>query len=169
VIAFLGLGSNMGDRRAHLAWAVHRLAEETRLTGLSSVWETEPVGFVDQPPFLNLVVRVATEREPDALLELAHRIEVERGRERTFRNAPRTLDIDLLLLGDRRVDRPGLTLPHPRMRDRWFVLAPLLELEPELRDPVTGERYQDLLPPRPAGARHVAPGSTLLEAEDDDA
>ena len=169
MIAFLGLGSNVGDRRAHLAWGVHRLAEETRLTGMSSVWETEPVGFVDQPPFLNLVVRVETEREPDALLELAHDIEVERGRERTFRNAPRTLDIDLLLLGDRRVDRPGLTLPHPRMRDRWFVLAPLLELEPELRDPVTGERYQDLLPPRPAWARHVAPGTTLLDPEDEDA
>jgi 2-amino-4-hydroxy-6-hydroxymethyldihydropteridine diphosphokinase len=132
------------------------------------VWETEPVGFTDQAPFLNLVARLETELNPDALLGLARRVEAERGRERSFRNAPRTLDVDLLLYGDVRVERPGLTIPHPRMRGRWFVLAPLVELAPELRDPVLGDRYADLVPSDPPGIRRVGPGTMLLETLDDD-
>lgn len=169
VTAFVGLGSNVGDREAHLAHALRRLAEETDLTAVSSIWETEPVGYADQPSFLNLVARLDTGLEAAELLGLARRIEVERGRERRFRNAPRTLDIDLLLFDDRRISEPGLTVPHPRMRNRWFVLAPLRELDPELRDPVRGDRFADLLPADPAGIRRAAPGSTLIEIQDDDA
>ena len=167
--AYLGLGTNVGDREAHLGHAIRRLAAATELTGISSVWETEPVGYTDQPCFLNLVVRVETDLEPDALLSLIRRIEQERGRERPFRNAPRTLDIDLLLIDDVRVDRPELTVPHPRMRDRSFVLAPLLELDPGLHDPLTGEPYAALLPPEPGGIRRVGSGSDLLDADGDDA
>jgi 2-amino-4-hydroxy-6-hydroxymethyldihydropteridine diphosphokinase len=143
--AFLGLGSNVGDRQAHLGHAVSRLARATSVTGVSAVYETEPVGLRDQPRFLNMVVRLETELGPGELLQLARAIEAERGRARTVRNGPRTLDIDLLLYGDQRVRREGLTVPHPRMRDRAFVLVPLLELEPELTEPGTGRRYAELL------------------------
>jgi 2-amino-4-hydroxy-6-hydroxymethyldihydropteridine diphosphokinase len=143
--AFLGLGSNVGSREAHLAHAIHRLAMETRVSGLSSVYETEPVGFAGQGPFLNMVVRLETERSPESLLTLVHAIEAERGRVRTFRDAPRTLDIDVLLFGDREIRLEGLTVPHPRMNGRPFVLVPLLELAPELVEPVTGRSYRDIL------------------------
>lgn len=142
---FLGLGSNQGDREAHLAHAVARLAGATRLTGLSSVYETDPVGFADQPPFLNMVVRLETDREPDDLLRLTRAIEAERGRVRRFRDAPRTLDVDILLFGERRLDSDDLTVPHPRMHGRAFVLVPLLELEPTLAEPATGRPYARLL------------------------
>lgn len=143
--AFLALGSNVGDRRSHLAHAIRRLDDEDEVTGLSRVFESEPVGYVDQPPFLNMVVRLCTRRSPRELLDLALAIEGERGRERTFRGAPRTLDVDVLLHGRRVVDEPGLELPHPRMADRPFVLVPLLELERGLREPGTGRSYAELL------------------------
>lgn len=159
--AFLGLGSNLGDRRAHLAHALRRLAASTTVSGLSSVYETTPVGHLEQGPFLNMVARVEIDRSPDELLELVLEIERERGRERTFRNAPRTLDIDILLYGDRLVDRPGLTIPHPRMHERPFVLIPMLEIDPHIRDPRTGRRFAELLAGRGGGAleqRESAPG-----------
>lgn len=143
--AYLGLGSNVGDREAHLAYALRRLAAGTRLTGTSSVYETQPVGQLDQAPFLNMVVRVRTALEPVALLGLIHTIEAERHRVRTIRNAPRTLDIDILLMGDQRIELEGLTVPHPRMAERPFVLVPLLELDPDLTEPGTGRPYQELL------------------------
>lgn len=136
---YLGLGSNVGDRRAHLGHALRRLADAYELTGVSSVWETDPVGYEDQRRFLNLVARVETDATPRAVLDTARSIEEERGRERTFRNAPRTLDIDVLLYGDAIVDEAGLKVPHARMRERAFVLVPLLELDPGLEDPRTGE------------------------------
>lgn len=166
-VAYLALGANLGDRVAHLRHALRRLAEEGgRLTGVSRVYETDPVGFEDQPPFLNLVARLETPLEPEALLDFARRIEGERGRERTFRNAPRTLDIDVLLYGDRRIDRPGLTVPHPRMNERAFVLVPLLELEPALREPGTGRAYADWLEEPTPGIRPVRDGAELLAEGD---
>lgn len=138
---YLGLGSNVGDRRAHLAYALRRLDDAFGVTGVSSVWKTDPVGYEDQPRFLNLVARIETDAEPDEVLDTARAIERERDRERTFRNAPRTLDIDVLLHGRRVVDRDGLTVPHPRMHERPFVLVPLLELAPDVEDPRTGERF----------------------------
>lgn len=145
VTAYLALGSNVGDREAHLAHAVGGLAAAGRVTGLSSVYETDPVGYADQDPFLNMVVRLETTVPPAGLLALGRRLEAERGRQRTFRNAPRTLDVDILLYGHRQVDEPGLTIPHPRMTGRPFVLVPLLEIDPALEDPVTGRPYGAML------------------------
>lgn len=165
VTAFLGLGSNVGDRRAHLAHALDRLDQEYELTGVSSVWKTEPVGYEDQPPFLNLVARVEADGGARSLLDTARRIEAERGRERTFRNAPRTLDIDLLLYGDEVVDEEGLRVPHPRMRERPFVLVPLLELDAGLEDPRTGDRYEGMKAAAPSsrtGMERLMAGEELL-------
>ena len=160
---FLGLGSNVGDREAHLTYALDRLATEATLTGLSGVYETEPVGFADQPPFLNMVIGIRTARSPQALLDLTRSIERGRGRTRPFPNAPRTLDVDILLYGGARISTAGLEVPHPRMSERAFVLVPLLELEPDLREPGTGRPYATLLPPRPAGVRRLYGGQSLLE------
>jgi len=161
----VGLGSNVGDRERHLAHAIRRLAAETTLTGTSSVYETDPVDNVDQGPFLNMVVRVRTDLEPLAILRLVRTIEAERDRVRTARNAPRTLDIDLLLMGDRRIDMETLTVPHPRMAARPFVLVPLLELDPDIAEPGTGRPYRDLLAAA-GGRKGVVPWATaeqLLE------
>lgn len=128
--AFLGLGSNVGDRLEHLRRAVAQLPG---LVGLSSVFETEPVGGPGgQGPYLNLVAELDTDSSPRQLLELAGRLEEDAGRVRTVRHGPRTLDVDVLLVGDLVVDEPDLTVPHPRMWERRFVLAPLAELAPEL-------------------------------------
>jgi 2-amino-4-hydroxy-6-hydroxymethyldihydropteridine diphosphokinase len=170
---YLGLGSNVGDRESHLAHALARLREEASLTGISSVYETDPVGVTDQPRFLNLVVRIASEREPEDLLRLVRAMEAERDRVRTFRNAPRTLDIDVLLFGDRQIRQDGLIVPHPRMNDRGFVLVPLLELDPELLEPGTGRRYADILAmagdAAGAGITRTVPGEALLGAAGADA
>lgn len=170
---YLGLGSNMGDRRAHLAWALRRLDQEYGLTGVSSVWETEPVGYRDQGRFLNLVARVETEVAPRPLLDRLRTLEAERGRERTFRDAPRTLDIDVLLYGREVVEEEGLKVPHPRMAERGFVLVPLLELDAEVEDPRTGLPFAE----RPVaqssgtgvgqGMERVMAGEELLRAYDD--
>lgn len=138
------------------------------MTGLSSVYETDPVGFTDQGAFLNMVVRLETALPPRALLDVTRALEVERARLRTFRDAPRTLDVDLLLHGEAVMDAPGLTLPHPRMRDRAFVLAPLVELEPDVRDPLTGRPFAELLDPDAPGIRRLYPGSRLIEGRGDE-
>ena len=135
---YLGLGSNVGDREENLRHAIAALAEHgVAVEAASSTYETEPVGeILDQPDFLNAVIRVRTGRDPHALLALCKAIEVELGR--VFggpRHGPRSIDIDLLLLGDIQLDDESLTLPHPQVTSRRFVLAPLLELEPGLRLP----------------------------------
>jgi 2-amino-4-hydroxy-6-hydroxymethyldihydropteridine diphosphokinase len=142
---YLGLGSNLGARRQHLAHALLRLREIGRVSRMSGVYETDPEGFLDQPLFLNLVVRLGTTLGPRQLLERIRSIEAERSRIRTFRDAPRTLDIDILLFGDQSVEDEGLTVPHPRMTERAFVLVPLLELEPSIIEPGTGRPYADYL------------------------
>jgi 2-amino-4-hydroxy-6-hydroxymethyldihydropteridine diphosphokinase len=174
---YLGLGSNLGDRVRHLAAAVRAIGELGVVTGVSGVYETDPVGFTDQPAFLNLVVGLDTALEPEALLERIRDIERSEGRRRTFRNAPRTLDIDILLYGERALDRPGLTIPHPRMADRAFVLVPLLELAPGLAEPGTGRVYREHLealhgaedPAADAlpGIRRIMEGEELLHADDE--
>lgn len=134
VTAFLGLGSNVGDRLANLEAALRDLDadEETAVEEISGVYETEPVGGVEQPDFLNLVARVATRRRPRELLDLCHEVEAAHGRDRSRepRHGPRTLDVDILLYGDERVDEPDLEVPHPRLTERAFVLVPLAELLP---------------------------------------
>jgi 2-amino-4-hydroxy-6-hydroxymethyldihydropteridine diphosphokinase len=159
---YLGVGTNLGDRVAHLRYAIARMGEVLEITGISAVYETRPVGYVDQPAFLNLVIRARCTLEPAELLAQAKRIERERGRERTFRNAPRTLDIDILLYGETRLDEPGLTIPHPRMAERGFVLRPLLELAPDLKEPGTGRPYRDHLTRATPGGDRVLSDSELV-------
>jgi 2-amino-4-hydroxy-6-hydroxymethyldihydropteridine diphosphokinase len=135
---YLGLGSNVGEREEHLRAAIAALPEHgVEVEAVSSAYETEPVGEVlDQPDFLNAAVRVRTGLEPEPLLEACKAIEVEEGRMIVAsRHSPRPLDIDLLLLGDVEVEGERLTLPHPEVTSRRFVLAPLLELDPALTLP----------------------------------
>ena len=128
--AFLGLGSNLGDRWAHLRAAVAALPD---VVAVSPVYETSPVGGPEnQGPYLNCVVELSTELGPRELLEVARRAEEAAARERRERWGPRTLDVDVLLVDDLTVDEPDLVVPHPRMYERRFVLAPLADLAPEL-------------------------------------
>ena len=128
--AFLGLGSNLGERRDHLRAAVASLGP--MVTGVSPVYETDAVGGPDQGPFLNLVVEVETDLSPGGLLDLCHRLEREAERVRTVRWGPRTLDVDIVLIEGLTVDEPDLQVPHPRMAERRFVMAPLADLAPDL-------------------------------------
>jgi 2-amino-4-hydroxy-6-hydroxymethyldihydropteridine diphosphokinase len=144
-VAFIGLGSNLGDREENIRAALERLSELGPLRA-STVRETEPVGITDQPSFLNAAAEVETELSARALLESLLAIERDLGRDRTAeqRWGPRTIDLDLLLYGEEVVDEPGLTVPHPRLAERRFVLEPLHELAPELVLP-DGRRIKDLL------------------------
>ena len=132
--AYLSLGSNLGDRPAHLARAVQLLTAvpEVRLVRASSVYETAPQGKTDQPAFLNIALAVETELEPHTLLAHMLQVEQELKRVRTERWGPRTIDIDLLLYGAHRIQTADLEVPHPRMGERAFVLVPLLEIAPDL-------------------------------------
>ncbi len=133
VRAFLGLGSNLGDRGANLRAAVDALPD---VVAVSSVYETDPVGGPeDQGPFLNAVVQLATERSPRQLLEAAAAAEAAAGRVRTVRWGPRTLDVDVLWVDGASVAEPDLVVPHPRLWERAFVLVPLAELAPDLATP----------------------------------
>lgn len=139
-LAYVGLGANIGEPRRQLLGALEELDRlpGTRLRARSSLYRSAPVGYAAQPDFLNAVAALDTELEPAALLDALQAIEAGHGRERSFRNAPRTLDLDLLLYGERieRTDR--LTLPHPRMHERSFVLQPLAEIAPEAAVPGRG-------------------------------
>jgi 2-amino-4-hydroxy-6-hydroxymethyldihydropteridine diphosphokinase len=136
---FLGLGSNVGDRDAMLDRAMERLAARAfRLTGSSSRYETEPVGGPPQDWYLNMVVRGETRLSPEDLLVACLEIERELGRVRALANGPRSLDVDILLYGDAVRNAPTLTLPHPRLHQRLFVLVPLSELDPDARHPLLG-------------------------------
>lgn len=140
----VALGSNMGDRRSHLEFAVSRLARMLAGLRVSRLYETEPVGVGPQPPFLNAAAVGGFGGPPRALLDRLLAIERERGRQRPFPGAARTLDLDLVLHGREIVDEPGLQVPHPRFRERAFVLQPLAEIAPDLIDPVTGTTVREL-------------------------
>jgi len=145
-VVYLGLGSNLGSRERHIAQGIRRLEEYgIDIDCRSSLYETEPVGLEDQPWFLNQVIRGRTELGPPELLATCKRIEREVGRTESVRFGPRILDIDILLYGDKEADGSDLTIPHPRMDERAFVLVPLLEIEPDLRDPRSGTKYADIL------------------------
>jgi 2-amino-4-hydroxy-6-hydroxymethyldihydropteridine diphosphokinase len=141
----LGLGANLGDPRRQLAEAVAGLGALVEDVRVSSVYRTEPVGHRDQPDFFNLVVRGWTTVAPEELLRGLLAIERALGRERTFANAPRTIDIDLLAYGDRVMETAELTLPHPGIPDRGFVLHPLAEVAPEWVHPVLARTARELL------------------------
>ena len=145
-LAAIALGSNLGDRDAHLAWAVERLAEHLTDLRLSSILETEPVDVPEpQPPYLNAVAVGKTDLSAEALMRTLLDLERERGRTRLSARAPRTLDLDLILYDDLILNTDALTVPHPRFRERRFVLAPLADLAPNWKDPVTGKSVATLL------------------------
>jgi 2-amino-4-hydroxy-6-hydroxymethyldihydropteridine diphosphokinase len=140
----IALGSNLGDRAAHLAFALDRLRPFLEHLRVSPFFETEPVGGGVQPWFLNGAAIGRATLGPRHLLDVLLAIERDRGRERPFPNAPRTLDLDLILYGQAIVSEPGLTVPHPRFRERAFVLGPLVEIAADMRDPVTGKTVGEL-------------------------
>jgi 2-amino-4-hydroxy-6-hydroxymethyldihydropteridine diphosphokinase len=140
----IALGSNLGDRSAHLEYAIARLRNHLADLRVSSFHETDPVGVAAQPRFLNAAVTGSSALSAGELLDLLLTIESERGRGRPHAGAARTLDLDLILFGDEIIEEPNLRVPHPRFRDRGFVLSPLLELAPDLIDPVTGATIQEL-------------------------
>ncbi|MGE5125760.1 MAG: 2-amino-4-hydroxy-6-hydroxymethyldihydropteridine diphosphokinase [Betaproteobacteria bacterium] len=151
---FLGLGSNLGDREAAIDEALRQLAERGFETLLrSSLWLTEPVGGPPQGWFLNAAAGGRTALSPEALLAACLDTERALGRVRTVRNGPRTIDVDLLLYGEQRIERPGLVVPHPRLHERRFVLAPLAEIAPHLAHPTLGATIEELLARCPDAAR----------------
>jgi 2-amino-4-hydroxy-6-hydroxymethyldihydropteridine diphosphokinase len=144
VDVYLSLGSNLGDRRANLKKALGLLGESIEIVKVSSVYDTEPVGVGEQPRFLNLMCRVNTDIGPLQLLSFIKGIEADMGRDLRLKDAPRVIDIDIIFHGDTIMESPELTIPHPRMRERAFVLVPFAEIAPDVVHPVTGERVGDL-------------------------
>ncbi len=141
---YLGLGSNQGDRRGNLAAALQHLREVIDIDTISSVYETEPVGYLDQPRFLNMVCEGKTWLAAEELLTYVKAIEVTVGRQPSFRNGPRVIDIDILFYDDLQLQQENLVLPHPRMSERAFVLVPLAEIAPDIVDPTSGKTAQEL-------------------------
>jgi 2-amino-4-hydroxy-6-hydroxymethyldihydropteridine diphosphokinase len=150
-IAYLSLGSNLGDRAANLKSAIDRLRDFGEVVAVSSFYETEPVEVIAQPWFLNCVVKLDTEKTPEQLLAGILAIEQEMGRERKQKKGPRTIDLDILLFGNSIVELPGLTVPHPAMHERRFVLEPLAEIAPEVRHPVLKKSILELRETLPKG------------------
>jgi 2-amino-4-hydroxy-6-hydroxymethyldihydropteridine diphosphokinase len=133
---YLALGSNIGDRDANLGETLHRIAESAiQITKVSSFYETEPVDYLDQPWFLNAVAEAQTNLPPEKLLATLRQIESQMGSKKPFAKGPRLIDLDILLYGNETIDTPNLQIPHPRMLQRNFVLAPLAEIAPNLRHP----------------------------------
>lgn len=145
-IVYLGLGANLGNREETIERALRELSGPgLRLLRRSSFYETEPMGLREQPWFLNIVAEFETSLFPRQLLQRTRRVERKLGRVRTVVNGPRTIDIDILLFGDVVMQTNELEIPHPRFRERRFVLEPLAQLNPGLRDPLTGSSVKDLL------------------------
>jgi 2-amino-4-hydroxy-6-hydroxymethyldihydropteridine diphosphokinase len=142
---YLSLGANLGDRAGTLRQAIRDLAALGAVKRVSSLYETDPVGYTDQPTFLNAVVQLETTLEPLDLLSGTAAIEQSHGRQRSFANAPRTLDIDILFYGDRMLAEPVLIVPHPRLAERAFVLVPLVEIVPDLRHPALQVTAREML------------------------
>jgi 2-amino-4-hydroxy-6-hydroxymethyldihydropteridine diphosphokinase len=152
-VVYLSLGSNVGDRAANLCSAIERLRTLGQIEKVSSFYETEPVEFTAQPWFLNCAVKLDTEKMPKQLLSGILDVEQQMGRRRIRKKGPRAIDIDILFFGNSIIDTKGLTVPHPAMHERRFVLEPLAEIAPDIRHPVfkkTIRELRDALPPGPA-------------------
>lgn len=142
---YLALGTNLGDRMDNLHRAVAALPPTIRVTALSSVYETPPWGYADQPAFLNMALAGETDLEPLALIAFLKKLETELGREKIFRNGPRLIDIDILFYDDLVFEQADLVIPHPRLQERSFVLVPLNDIAPELVHPELKRTVHDLL------------------------
>lgn len=142
---YLALGSNLGDRQAHLAQAIQHLRAIMEVESVSSIYETLPIGYVEQPAFLNLVCRGKTQVTAEHLLKELKALEIILGRVPSFQNGPRLIDIDILFYDHRSLVQEHLIIPHPRMHERAFVLVPLAEIAPEIVDPVSGKSVRELL------------------------
>jgi 2-amino-4-hydroxy-6-hydroxymethyldihydropteridine diphosphokinase len=159
-IAYLSLGSNLGDRIAQLHKAIDLLGACGKVKVVSSLYETEPVEFTAQPWFVNCAVKLDTEKMPKQLLSCILDIEIQMGRRRVQDKGPRTIDLDILLFGNSVVETKGLIIPHPALQERRFVLEPLAEIAPEVRHPVckkTVREMRDALPPGQVVRKIAAP------------
>lgn len=165
VIAYIGLGANLNDPAAQITHAFDELGRiaGTRLVARSSLYASAPLGYVDQPDFINAVAQVETTLAPRALLGALLEIERRHGRERGFRNAPRTLDLDLLLYGAAHFHEDHLTLPHPRLTERAFVLLPLTELTPDLLVPAKGRASDWIASCAAQAVTRIAPQAAMVE------
>lgn len=142
--AWLGLGSNAGDKRENLRKALQWMETECRLPRISSLYSTEPVGYKNQDWFLNCAVEIEVEKKPRELLSFLQSVEKRLGRTRTQKNRPRVIDIDILFYDNRTVNERGLVIPHPRLHERMFVLAPLNEIAPDVLHPVLRKTVRNL-------------------------
>ena len=144
-VVYIALGSNLGDRLGNLQAGIQALQPSVRILDCSPVYETPPWGYLDQPAFLNQVVKGETDLSPRELLDLLKRVEAEMGRRMTMLNGPRLIDLDILFYDNLVLDTPQLSIPHPRMEGRGFVLAPLADLAPDLRHPTLGVTVREML------------------------
>jgi 2-amino-4-hydroxy-6-hydroxymethyldihydropteridine diphosphokinase len=166
--AYLGLGSNLGDRNQNLAQALELMSKHAVVEQVSSIYETEPVGYQPQPLFLNAVCRISTELKPKQLLRLAKKIEAKLGRMPGLPNAPRPIDIDILFYGEEVLSSKELTVPHPRLVERAFVLVPLAEIVPDLVHPGSGKTIKKLLDNlgHVTGVRQWADAEEIMRRQD---
>jgi 2-amino-4-hydroxy-6-hydroxymethyldihydropteridine diphosphokinase len=150
-LAYLSLGANLGEREGQLREAIHRLEIVGRVISVSSFYETEPVEMTNQPWFVNCAVALETDRTPNQLMTELLNIEEKMGRQRVQKKGPRSVDLDILLFGNEVIESPSLTIPHPAMQQRRFVLEPLVEIAPEASHPVLKKTVRELLDALPPG------------------